>query len=120
MSKRRNRNEDAIASLVVEGEPVGQPTTVQEWLGLQESRWTPRGDRQTIPPTRVRKLMLDPAVQVVRFYDGPHELELAEREPLWERMRPHLRGEVQDHTAFYLTEYKNDRRELLLIIRESC
>jgi hypothetical protein len=79
-----------------------------------------------VPTKRVEHLLRSPEVRTLLFYgpDAPTEVGPADREALWQRVRPYLREpslrDPHDHTDFNVAEFKDEQRRLLLIIEESC
>jgi hypothetical protein len=97
-----------------------------EWVDSDGVRWRLRGPGHHVPVKRVKKLLLSPDVRVLLFYgpDAPTEIESADREACWHRVRPYLSEPLirarGDHTDFFAAEFKDDRGRCLLVIEESC
>lgn len=74
----------------------------------------------------MRHLLSSPEVRVLLFYgpDAPTEVQPADRDALWERMRRYLREPVArvpgDYTDFDAGEFRDDQRRTLLVVEESC
>ncbi|MCC2322267.1 hypothetical protein [Cellulomonas xiejunii] len=73
----------------------------------------------------MRRLLGSPEVRVLLFYGAhaPAEVEPAERDALWQRMRRYLKEpavrDPGDHTDFDTGEFRDDQRRTLLVIEES-
>jgi hypothetical protein len=67
-----------------------------EWLDAAGTRWRLRGERWQTPAKRVEHLLRSPEVRVLLFYgpDAPTGVGPADRDALWQRMRPYLREPV--------------------------
>ena len=87
--------------------------------------WRRRGDGAAAVK-RVEHLIRAPDVRVLLVHgpDAPTEIPPDEREELWQRIRPHLRGTYEhgpgDRSDFEVAEFTDDRRRSLLIVQEYC
>ncbi|SDO45925.1 hypothetical protein SAMN05428965_4025 [Geodermatophilus sp. DSM 45219] len=107
------------------GDAVPWPSAIVPgtWVDAAGTSWHLRGGEP--PVKRVEHLLRSPEVPVLHFYgpDPPREVAEADRETLWQRMRPYLRETVRepgDHTTFDVAEFKDDRRRYMLVIEEGC
>ena len=107
------------------GDAVPWPSAIipGQWVDAEGTSWRLRGGEP--PVKRVEHLLRSPDVPVLLFYgpDAPTEVPEADREALWQRMRPYLRQTVRepgDHTSFDVAEFKDDRRRYMLVIEEGC
>lgn len=134
MSKRR-RHRGEVASEGAPAEPsapvggvVQLPAPIRdgEWVDPDGTRWRLRGERWQLPAKRVEHLLRSPDARVVLIQgpNAPAEVGPPDRDALWQRMRPHLRGPVDrapgDHTDFHAGEFRDDERRVLLVVQESC
>jgi hypothetical protein len=92
-------------------------------VDAEGTSWHLRGGEP--PAKRVEHLLRAPDVPVLHFHgpDAPTEVGEADREALWQRVRPYLRETVRepgDHTTFDVAEFKDDRRRYMLVIEEGC
>ena len=134
MSKRRKQREQAAPQgetaepSASGGGVVEWPSPIRdgEWVDAAGTRWRLRGERWQIPAKRVEHLLRSPEARVLLFYgpDAPTEVAPADRDALWQRIRPYLREPVVrapgDFTDFQAGEFRDDERRSLLIIEESC
>ena len=107
------------------GDAVPWPSAIipGQWVDAEGTSWRLRGGEP--PVKRVEHLLRSPDVPVLHFYgpDAPTEVPEADREALWQRMRPYLRQTVREpgnHTSFDVAEFKDDRRRYMLVIEEGC
>lgn len=95
------------------------------WADADGTTWRRRGDGAGAVK-RMERLIRAPDVRVLLVYgpDAPTEIVPADREELWQRIRPHLRGTYErgagDMSDFQVAEFKDDRHRSLLIVQESC
>ena len=135
MSKRRKRErESALPEPAVEPIASGERVEVEwpspirdgEWVDPAGTRWRLRGARWQTPAKRVEQLLRSAETGVLLFYgpDAPTEVAPADRDALWQRIRPYLRQPLVrapgDFTDFFAGEFRDDQRRALLIIEESC
>jgi hypothetical protein len=104
-------------------DPVAVRDLPGQWVDADGTSWRLRGGEP--PVKRVEHLLRSPDVPVLHFYgpDAPTEVAEADREALWQRVRPYLRQTVQepdDHTSFDVAEFKDGRRRYMLVIEESA
>ncbi len=73
--------------------------------------------------TRVRRLIQDPAVQVLHVYlDDVRTVPPSERSNLLRQIAPYVenpRKRPEDHTDFQLAEFKAESRSLV-VVEETC
>lgn len=107
------------------GDTIAWPSAIVpgEWVDADGTSWRLRGGEP--PVKRVEHLLRSPEVPVLHFHgpDAPTEVAEADREALWQRVRPYLRQTVRepgDHTTFDVAEFKDDRRRYMLVIEEGC
>ena len=100
---------------------------LRAWTDADGVEWVRHGDK--MDPKRVARLMLDPAVKVLRFgLPEPAEVGPMERDEYWQRIEPYVRGTVRraagektnDHFDCEVTEFRNAERRTLVTVYESC
>lgn len=128
-----DRHHDAVTTSEPDhAEPIGPGTVMlspingRAWVDADGSRWRLRGEPHAqLPVKRIEHLLHAPETRVLHVVpvEGPADVPTAEREALWQRMRPYLRDERRrpgDHTSFRVAEFRDDQRRSLLVIEESC
>ncbi len=121
---RQRRQPPAATDGSSVGDAVPWPSAIVpgEWVDAEGTSWHLRGGEP--PAKRVEQLLRSADVPVLHFHgpDAPTEVAEADREALWQRVRPYLRETVRepgDHTSFDVAEFKDDRRRYMLVIEES-
>lgn len=103
--------------------PVYSPLTSGEYTGSDGTRWTARGGE--LGWSRIRHLILDTEVSVVRCYLGEiDEVSEADRVAFLERIKPFLTGgrvpKSERYTDFRALEFKDGQHRSLLVVEEFC
>ena len=124
-ARQRRQPPAATGGSASAGDAIPWPSAIVpgEWVDADGTSWHLRGGEP--PVKRVEHLLRSPEVPVLHFYgaDPPREVGEADREALWQRMRPYLRQTVRepgDHTTFDVAEFKDGRRRYMLVIEEGC
>jgi uncharacterized protein YbgA (DUF1722 family) len=69
----------------------------------------------------LRRLLKRPELRVLHAYGlHPSEVSGAEREALLERVERYFAGEAPPHSEFWLAEFRDDDRNVMLVIEEAC
>lgn len=103
-------------------EPWPQPIHDGHWTDDNGTQWHMRGARGQIPHRALlRRLLKLPDLRVLHAY-GPDPTEVSgpEREALLERVERYFAGEGPPHSAFWLAEFRDDDRHVMLVIQEAC
>jgi hypothetical protein len=98
-----------------------QPIRDGQWVDDCGAHWHIRG--RGIEPTgpALRRLLKRTDLRVLHAYGAqPHEVSGREREALLERVRRFAAGDAPTHSAFRLAEFRNDDRQVMLVIEEAC
>ncbi|WP_143163056.1 hypothetical protein [Couchioplanes caeruleus] len=69
----------------------------------------------------LRRLLKRSGLRVIHAH-GPHPREVSdqERHSLLERVNRFAVGEAPPHSAFWLAEFRNEDRQIMLVIEEAC
>ncbi len=101
-------------------QPWPQPIRDGHWTDGNGTHWHIRGGAG-LPRVVLRRLLKRPDLRVLHAY-GPHPAEVsdAEREALLERVERYFAGEASPHSEFWLAEFRDDDRHVMLVIEEAC
>jgi hypothetical protein len=102
-------------------QPWPQPIRGGHWTDDNGTHWRIRGGRAGLPWLVLRRLLKRPNLRVLHAY-GPHPAEVsgAERVALLERVERYFAGEAPPHSEFWLAEFRDDDRQIMLVIEEAC
>jgi hypothetical protein len=103
-----------------DAQPWPQPISDGHWTDEGGTRWHIRGGAGRPRPVP-RRLLKRPELRILHAY-GPHPTEVfgAEREALLERVERYFTGESPPHSEFWLAEFRDDDRNVMLVIEEAC
>jgi hypothetical protein len=95
------------------------PLADNHWIDQQGNRWRIRGDLLT--PKQARRLFRRPDVSVLHFY-GPdcREVTGPDRDALIDRIEQFFVDAAPPMTAFAMAEFRNDLRQVTVVVQESC
>jgi hypothetical protein len=99
-----------------------QPSRLKSWTDSAGNAWRRIGD-DVLEKKTVRRLIHDPAVRVVLFYEAEAtDIEFDAREALWARMEPLMSGKPTDNpfADFVSFKFRDDARTVMLAIEEHC
>lgn len=108
---RRDRVVEAWLRPIIDG----------RWTDASGAGWVIRGRRMEPAGPALRRLLRRPDLRVLHAY-GPHPREVSglEREALLHRVEQYATGDAPPHSAFLLAEFRNDSRQVMLVIEEMC
>ena len=98
-----------------------RPIRDGQWIDDCGIHWHIRGGG--IEPTgpALRRLLKRTDLRVLHAYGAhPREVSGREREALLERVGRFAAGDAPPHSAFWLAEFRNGDRQVMLIIEEAC
>lgn len=98
-----------------------QPIRDGQWTDDNGSCWHIRGRGIEPDSPALRRLLRRPDLRVLHAY-GPQPMEVSgrDREAILERVERYAAGEAPPHSAFWLAEFRNDDRQVMLVIEEAC
>jgi hypothetical protein len=104
-----------------DAQPWPQPIQAGNWTDDNGTEWHIRGGRAQLPDRVLRRLLKRTDVRVLHAY-GPRPTEVAgsEREALLERVERYFAGTAAPQSQFWLAEFRDERRHVLLVIQEAC
>lgn len=111
--------ESAIETPDVEVWP--QPIRDGKWTDGNGTHWHIRGGPTKLPHRVLRRLRKYPELRVLHAY-GAHPTEVSgpERDLLFGRVERFLAGAAPPHSEFWLAEFRDDERHVMLVIEEAC
>ena len=126
------READSFADLVREAQSGAEPKrpNAQPWPHpIQDGHWTDdngtewhiRGGLAQLPDRVLRRLLKRTDVRVLHAY-GPDPTEITgpEREALLERVERYFAGMAPPHSQFWSAEFRDEHRNVMLVIEEAC
>ena len=130
---RHHRQEpESFADLASEAgsAPKAEPTAAEPWpQPIREGRWTDDSGTQwhirgrgTQPPRGLlRRLLKRPDLRILHAY-GPQPTEVSDtqRQALLDRVERYFAGQAPPHSQFWLAEFRDDDRHVMLVIEEAC
>jgi hypothetical protein len=97
------------------------PTPIRDrhWIDAQGKEWRIRGGLLTA--RQARQLFRRPDVVILHVYGpDPRQLTGPERDALIERIEQFLADAAPPTTDFAIAEFRNDQRQAMLVVQESC
>jgi hypothetical protein len=129
MARRQRQPESAAESgarFTAQPTPVEEgrrswPTPIRDkhWTDRQGNRWRMRGGLLTA--TQARRLFRRPDIAILHVYGlDPRQLTGRERDALIDRIEEFFVGAAPPMTDFAIAEFRNDVRQAMLVVQESC
>jgi hypothetical protein len=121
VSRRSEEPQSDVSDLDQLVGPWPRPIMERHWIDEQGIRWHIRGRGIPADGPALRRLLKRPGLRVLHAY-GPHPREVTgqERHSLLERVNRSAAGEAPPHSAFRLAEFRNEDRQVMLVIEEAC
>jgi hypothetical protein len=95
------------------------PIADRQWTDGQGTRWHMRGGSLTA--RAARRLLRQPGIAVLHVYGaGVREPAGAQRAALTDRIEQFFAGLAPPGSEFAIAEFRNDQRQVLLVVQESC
>ena len=95
------------------------PIRDKNWIDRQGNRWHVRGGLLTA--RQARRLFRRPDVAILHLYGlDPRQVTGPERGALIDRIELFFAGAAPPMTDFAIAEFRNDLRETMLVVQESC
>jgi hypothetical protein len=97
------------------------PTPIRDknWIDRQGNRWRMRGGLLTAK--QARRLFRRPDVAVLHVYGlDPRQVTGPERDALIDRIDQFFADAAPPMTNFAVAEFRNDQRQAMLVVQESC
>lgn len=97
------------------------PTPIRDklWADAQGNQWRIRGGLLTAK--QARQLFRRPDVVILHVYGpDPRQLTGPERDALIERIEQFFAHAAPSTTSFAIAEFRNDRRQAIFVVQESC
>jgi hypothetical protein len=126
----RSRRPDSFAQLVEDfaahrgplgsaGQAWPSPIGDKHWVDQQGSRWQMRGGLLTAK--QARRLLRRSDVAVLHVYGvSPRQVSGTERKALIDQIEQFFVGAAPPMSDFAIAEFRDDRRQVLLVVQESC
>jgi hypothetical protein len=95
------------------------PIRDKHWTDQQGNRWRMRGGPLTAK--QARKLFRRPEVAILHIYGlDPRRVTGPERSELIARIEQFFARAAPPTTDFAIAEFRNDQRQAMLVVQESC
>ena len=113
-----------VSSVYREEQAAGawpRPIREGQWVDDRGVHWHIRG--RSIEPggPPLRRLLKRTDLRVLHAYGTqPREVEGREREALLERVRRFAAGDAPPFSTFWLAEFRNEDRQVMVVIEEAC
>ena len=91
------------------------------WTDDDGTQWHLRGGRAQLPDRVLRRLLKRTDIRVLHAY-GPNPTEVTgtDLEALLERVERYLAGAAAPTSQFWLAEFRDELRNVMLVIEEAC
>ena len=102
-------------------QPFPQPIQDGIWIDDNGAEWHIRGGRAQLPDRVLRRLLKRTDVRVLHA-SGPRPTEVtgSELEALLERVERYFVGTAPPHSQFWVAEFRDEHRRVMLVIQEAC
>lgn len=98
-----------------------RPIREGQWVDDRGTHWHIRGRMIDPGGSPLRRLLRRTDLRVLHAYGiRPREVDGREREALLERVRRFAAGDAPRFSAFWLAEFRNEDRQVMLVIEEAC